>query len=136
MPKEMTEKQAKVLRTIIEYRNNNQNYPTVRDLAKTFRSSAGTIQLHLRALEKKDKIYMIPRIHRNIRLKEDVGTKEKIIKIINKAVNNEVYKITIGSKNTNQLYKAYEEAGAFHRLVEIFKKEFNIKDSEINVRQG
>ncbi len=48
--KELTEKQKKVLEYIKTFHTNNAMMPTVREIAKDFKLSIGSVQQHLRAL--------------------------------------------------------------------------------------
>ena len=50
MKKELTEKQEKVLEFIKKFHSNNAMMPTVREIAKNFKLSIGSVQQHLRAL--------------------------------------------------------------------------------------
>ena len=50
MKKELTEKQEKVLEFIRKFHTNNAMMPTVREIAKNFKLSIGSVQQHLRAL--------------------------------------------------------------------------------------
>ena len=50
MKKELTEKQEKVLEFIKNFHTNNAMMPTVREIAKNFKLSIGSVQQHLRAL--------------------------------------------------------------------------------------
>ncbi len=50
MKKELTEKQEKVLDFIRKFHTNNAMMPTVREIAKNFKLSIGSVQQHLRAL--------------------------------------------------------------------------------------
>jgi len=50
MKKELTEKQEKVLEFIKKFHTNNAMMPTVREIAKNFKLSIGSVQQHLRAL--------------------------------------------------------------------------------------
>ncbi len=50
MKKELTEKQEKVLDFIKSFHSNNAMMPTVREIAKNFKLSIGSVQQHLRAL--------------------------------------------------------------------------------------
>ena len=50
MKKELTEKQEKVLDFIKNFHTNNAMMPTVREIAKNFKLSIGSVQQHLRAL--------------------------------------------------------------------------------------
>jgi len=48
--KELTDKQKKVLQYIKEFHTDNAMMPTVREIAKAFKLSIGSVQQHLRAL--------------------------------------------------------------------------------------
>ena len=50
MKKELTEKQERVLEFIKKFHTNNAMMPTVREIAKNFELSIGSVQQHLRAL--------------------------------------------------------------------------------------
>ena len=50
MKKELTEKQEKVLEFIRKFHTSNAMMPTVREIAKNFKLSIGSVQQHLRAL--------------------------------------------------------------------------------------
>ena len=59
--------------------------------------------------------------------------REKIIKIIKKSKDDENYKNVMTATRRDATAIAYEEAGAFYRLVELLRKEFNITADEIKV---
>ena len=64
----LTQKQKSVLQAIKNFKKENDCYPTVRELSIKLDLCIGSIQLHLSALERKEYIFMIPKISRNIRI--------------------------------------------------------------------
>lgn len=66
--REPTIKQAQIIETISKFKNDNDCYPTYREIAKIMDISLGSVQMHIRLLEKKNKIFRIPHIARNIRI--------------------------------------------------------------------